>query len=201
MTKILIIEDDPAIRENLADLLEAEGYDTVEARNGVEGIELAFSLLPDLIVCDVMMPNKNGFEVAEAIRKNPLTKLTRFVFLTAKAEQASIRTGMVHADDYLIKPFERADLLEVVASQLERAIAVREFLASFTNTLRMQVRHEIGRSFEDKVGNALNRIAGCFTLLAEAEDSGEKEFAIEAGLQAIAELYGIWLTYQRTKRF
>lgn len=205
MATILVIEDDLSIRENLVDLLESEGYNTIEAANGSAGIELAIAHLPDLIICDVMMPGRDGFEVAAAIRADRNTKLIRFVFLTAKAEQVSIRTGMVHADDYLTKPFERAELLEVIAAQLCRAAAAKEFLIHFTDTLRKevfyQVRAEIGRSFEDKVGNALNRIAGCFTLLAEAENLEEKEFSLESGLGAIAELYGIWMTYQKTKRF
>ena len=201
---ILIIEDDPEIRENLVDLLSFEGYDTIEAASGEEGVELAIAHIPDLIICDVMMPGKDGFQVAAAIRADRNTKLIRFVFLSAKVEQICIRTGMIHADDYLLKPFDRASLLRAIESQLERAAAAKEFLTSFMDNLRqkvfLEVREEIGRSFEDKVGNALNRMAGCFTLLAEAENSEEKEFAIEAGLRAIAEIYAIWLTYQRTKK-
>lgn len=198
---ILVIEDDPEIRENLVDLLSYEGYNTIAAANGTEGIELAITHLPDLIICDVMMPNgKGGFEVAEAIRKNRNTKLTRFIFLSAKVEQVCVRTGMIYADDYITKPFDRKQLLNAIAAQLERAAAVKEFLANLMDTLRQEVREEIGRKFEDKVGNALNRIAGCFTLLAEADDPEEEEFAIESGLHAIAEVYAIWLTYQRTKK-
>lgn len=205
MATILIIEDDLEIRENLVDLLGYEGYDTIAAANGTEGIELAIAHLPDLIICDVMMPSgKDGFQVAAAIREHRTTKLIRFVFLSAKVEQVCIRTGMVHADDYLLKPFDRVRLLEAIAAQLERAAAVKEFLINFTDNLRqkvfLEVRQEIGRSFEDKVGNALNRIAGCFTLLAEAESSEDKEFALESGLRAIAEIYAIWMTYQRTKK-
>lgn len=197
---ILIIENDLDVRENLVDLLTFEGYDTIAAAGGEEGIELAIARLPDLIICDVMMPGTNGFEVAEAIRQNRSTKLIRFIFLSAKVEKVSVRAGMVYADDYLLKPFDRSQLLETVAAQLERAAAVKEFLLNLTDILRQEVREEIGRKFEDRVGNALNRIAGCFTLLAEANSSEDKEFATEAGLHAIAEIYAIWLTYQRTKR-
>lgn len=197
---ILIIENDLGVRENLVDLLTLEGYDAIAAVGGEEGVELAIAHLPDLIICDVMMPGMGGFEVAEAIRRNRSTRLIRFIFLSAKVEKVSIRTGMIYADDYLLKPFDRVQLLEAIAAQLERAAAVKEFLINFTNTLRQEVREEIGRSFEDRVGNALNRIAGCFTLLAEAATSEDKDFATEAGLHAIAEIYAIWLTYQRTKR-
>lgn len=204
MVTILVIEDDPEIRENVVDLLGFEGYNAIAAANGAEGIDLAVRCLPDLIICDVMMSGLNGFEVAAAIRENRNTKLIRFIFLSAKVEQVSVRTGMQYADDYLTKPFDRASLLRVIESQLERAAAVKEFLIDFADTLKqkvfLEVRLEIGRSFEDKVGNALNRIAGCFTLLAEAENPEEKEFALECGLRAIAEIYAIWLTYQRTKR-
>lgn len=197
---ILIIENDLGVRENLVDLLTLEGYDAIAAAGGEEGVELAIAHLPDLIICDVMMPGMGGFEVAEAIRKNRSTQLIRFIFLSAKVEKISIRTGMIYADDYLLKPFDRVQLLDAIAAQLERAAAVKEFLANLTDILRQEVREEIGRKFEDRVGNALNRIAGCFTLLAEATTSEDKDFATEAGLHAIAEIYAIWLTYQRTKR-
>lgn len=197
---ILIIENDLGVRENLVDLLTLEGYDTIAAAGGKEGVELAIAHLPDLIICDVMMPGMGGFEVAEAIRENRSTQLIRFIFLSAKVEKVSIRAGMIYADDYLLKPFDRVQLLEAIAAQLERAAAVKDFLANLTDILRQEVREEIGRKFEDRVGNALNRIAGCFTLLAEATTSEDKKFAMESGLHAIAEIYAIWLTYQRTKR-
>jgi CheY-like chemotaxis protein len=204
ISKILIIEDDALIRENLIDLLEAEKYSVIDATNGLEGIELAVKNLPDLILCDIMMPIKDGFDVVREIRADKRTRNIRFVFLTAKAEKTSLRQGMMLADDYITKPFSREELLDAIAAQLERAEAVKDFLNNFADNLRkklvQEVREEIGKRFPDRVGNILNQIAGCFTLLADAETPGERDYALENGLRAIAELYAIWMTYLKTKK-
>ena len=111
MKKILIIEDDPLIRENIFEVLELNNYKTFIAANGKEGVDLALQILPDLIICDIMMPLMDGFEVKEELSKDPRTKFTPFIFLTAKAETKEIRHGMaLGADDYITKPFEIADL-------------------------------------------------------------------------------------------
>lgn len=193
MPKILIIEDDESIRENVVLLLETEGYEVVEAQNGKLGLEMALTSQPDLIICDIMMPELDGYEVAAAIRKSDELKMVRFIFLTAKVERESIRIGMIHADDYLQKPFSRAELLDAVEAQLKRAEAVKEFLSIF----QQEARQQIGRNFTDRVGNLLNIIAGCFNELAEASSETEKQQAKGDGVRAVAELYGIWLTYLR----
>lgn len=124
MATILIIEDDLSIRDNVAQLLQFEGYNTLEAVDGVQGVELAIQALPDLIICNVIMPRKNGFDVASDIRAAQSTKLIRLVFLSGRAESASVRKGMIHADDYLVKPFNSEQLLKVIEAQLERAAAI-----------------------------------------------------------------------------
>jgi DNA-binding NarL/FixJ family response regulator len=121
MFTILIIEDQPVMRKNLAFILEMEGYTVVAAENGVEGIAAAKEHLPDLILSDIMMPEADGYEVLRALRAHRATRMTPFVFLTAKGEKPDIRAGMnMGADDYLSKPVEKADLLAAVAMRLER---------------------------------------------------------------------------------
>lgn len=121
MTRILIIEDEPDMRGNLADVLRLEGYEPIIARTGKHGVELARQCPPDLIICDVMMPGMDGHGVLAALRAETATARTPFIFLTAKGERRDVRAGMNHgADDYLIKPVSLEDLLHTVRTRLER---------------------------------------------------------------------------------
>ncbi|MEI2582557.1 EAL domain-containing response regulator [Scytonema sp. PRP1] len=119
MTKILVIEDEKSVRENILDLLEAENFDTIAAANGRIGLELAASEVPDLILCDLMMPEIDGYGVLIALREESVTANIPFIFLTARAARADFRQGMeLGADDYLTKPFTRDELLSAIASRL-----------------------------------------------------------------------------------
>lgn len=125
MTKILVIEDEQLVRENILDLLEAEGFDAIGAENGHIGITWAWDRKPDLIICDVMMPELDGYEVLKLLRKEPVTATIPFIFLTAKADKSDLRQGMqLGADDYLTKPFTASELLGAIATRLERHAAV-----------------------------------------------------------------------------
>ena len=127
MTKILIVEDELFVRENIVDLLEAEDFEVFSTENGILGILWAQENLPDLIICDVMMPEINGHEVIEEIRKLPETALTPFIFLTAMSDKDDIRQGMeLGADDYLTKPFTRNELLSAISSRLLKHAKVME---------------------------------------------------------------------------
>ena len=118
---IVIIEDDLNVRENIFTLLFEEGYEVDKAVNGDEGIKLAREILPDLIVCDVMMVGKSGYDVLEELRKENSTKKIPFIFLTAKAERDDIRKGMqLGADDYILKPYRAADLLNSIKLRFEK---------------------------------------------------------------------------------
>ncbi len=100
MTKILLIDDEEAYLENLNTLLEEEGFETVTASNGMDGIDAAKTSQPDLIVCDIMLPDISGYVILEELRKRKSTKLIPFIFLTAKAEMSDLRKGMnLGADD------------------------------------------------------------------------------------------------------
>lgn len=129
--KILVIEDQAAMRRNIALLLQMEGYEVVSAENGRLGLELARQSRPDLILCDVMMPEMDGYSVVQALRQDPEHATVPFVFLTAKSDRADLRVGMnFGADDYLTKPVVRDDLLAAVQVRLQRADAVQEKLAA-----------------------------------------------------------------------
>jgi EAL domain-containing protein (putative c-di-GMP-specific phosphodiesterase class I)/ActR/RegA family two-component response regulator len=135
MKKILVIEDEEIIRENILKLLKAEGFDVTGAENGAQGLNAAVSNLPDVIICDVMMPELDGYGVLMALRSNPVTATLPFVFLTGKAERSEMRQGMeLGADDYLTKPFTKAELVGAISSRLKKQEAVAEHY----NTLRGQ---------------------------------------------------------------
>lgn len=135
MKKILVIEDEQIIRENILKLLKAEGFDVTGAENGAKGLYAAVSNLPDVIICDVMMPELDGYGVLVALRSNPVTATLPFVFLTGKAERSEMRQGMeLGADDYLTKPFTKAELVGAISSRLKKQEAVAEQY----NTLRAQ---------------------------------------------------------------
>ncbi len=135
MKTILVIEDDYVIRENILKILKAERFDVMGAENGMQGLSLAMSNLPDVILCDVLMPELNGYGVLMALRANPATATVPFVFLTGKADRAEIRQGMeLGADDYLTKPFTKAELVGAIAIRLKK----QEAFAELYNTLQIQ---------------------------------------------------------------
>ena len=121
MKRVLVIEDDEGIRANILDLIDAEGFDGVGACNGKEGVIAAMLRTPDVVICDVRMPELDGYGVLRSLRERPETAAVPFIFLTAGAERSDIRTGMaMGADDYLTKPFTRTELLEAVHARLRR---------------------------------------------------------------------------------
>ena len=122
MKKILVIEDEPEMRRNLLTILRLEKFQPLGAENGRVGVELARKEKPDVILCDVMMPELDGYGVIAELRDDAATVAIPFIFLTAKGEKPDIRAGMnLGADDYLTKPVAKADLLEAIRSRLERA--------------------------------------------------------------------------------
>lgn len=127
--KILVIEDNQEVRENITELLELSEFTTYAAENGKEGVRLAVENLPDLIICDVMMPELDGYGVLRILSNNPKTKLIPFIFLTAKAEKDDFRKGMnLGADDYLTKPFDDSELLSAVEMRLKKHEHVQQHI-------------------------------------------------------------------------
>ncbi len=132
MAKILIIEDNQDVRENIAEILELAGHETDTAENGKIGVEKAVENTPDLILCDVMMPELDGFGVLKIIGRNPKTVNIPFIFLTAKTEQIDFRKGMgLGADDYITKPFDDTELLDAIEIRLRKSEHIKK---SFSRT-------------------------------------------------------------------
>jgi two-component system sensor histidine kinase/response regulator len=119
MNEVLVIEDDESCRINILELLEAEEFQVVSAVNGRIGLDLARTRLPGLVLCDIIMPELDGYGVLGELRQDSRTAMIPFIFLTASADRDDLRRAMdLGANGYLIKPFTRAELLEMIASQL-----------------------------------------------------------------------------------
>ncbi|HEY9668745.1 MAG TPA: EAL domain-containing protein [Coleofasciculaceae cyanobacterium] len=125
--KILVIEDEEFVRENLVELLIVEGFEVMSAANGHLGVDLAKQTHPDLILCDVMMPELDGFGVLSTLQQEPTLAATPLILLTAKAAKADMRQGMeLGASDYLTKPFTRSEVLGAIATQLKKQAALHD---------------------------------------------------------------------------
>lgn len=159
--RILVIEDVAQIRENIAELLTAHGYEIKTASTGEEGIDMAIQWQPDLILSDIIMANKDGYQVLETIRRSPALAHTPFIFLTAKADMVDLRWGMsLGADDYLTKPFQINDLLAAIESRLRRSqqlLGPANGTASFLKTI-------VGR---DQQGSMMLQAEACFYFFTE----------------------------------
>ncbi|HEX8023711.1 response regulator, partial [Mucilaginibacter sp.] len=143
--KILIIEDNTDIRENVVEILELAGYTVFESDNGKTGVELAVKNLPDVILCDIMMPELDGYGVLYMLNKNPETATIPFIFLTAKAERIDQRKGMeMGADDYLTKPFDDIELLSAIESRLRKKSAQQSFYSQSLESLNSIVSKNSG---------------------------------------------------------
>ena len=158
MKTILLIEDDVALRENTAELLELSNYNVITAPNGKIGIDKALQEKPDIVVCDIMMPEVDGYGVLETLAKNQQTQHIPFIFLSAKTEHKEVRKGMdLGADDYLTKPFDEEELMSAVESRLAKAKILSQ---NITEPFKVEVEKE------DDVRN-LNELKNLF------DDEGE----------------------------
>lgn len=154
MQRILLIEDNDEIRENTAEILELANYKVDTASNGKLGVEMALENVPDLIICDVMMPVLDGYGVLHLLQKNESLKNVPFIFLTAKAERGDFRKGMeMGADDYITKPFDDIELLTAVESRLKKAAMVQK---NIEDAAAQQISDEAGtlKVLEDLVANS-----------------------------------------------
>ncbi len=115
MKTILIIEDNKSLREEVYEALKYEGYEVIQAESGKMGVKYAIMHHPDLIICDIMMPEMDGYEVLTKLRQHEQAKLIPFIFITALADRSNIRTGMeMGADDYITKPFSIKELTSAI---------------------------------------------------------------------------------------
>ena len=144
MCKVLVIEDDKLIQNNLFDLLTSEEYTVLCANNGIEGIEKVQSFYPDLIICDIMMPELNGFEVIERLQKDNDTAGIPFLFLTAKTDMENLRQGMrLGADDYLLKPFEIDELLESIKTRIRKNNVNKTRIKQMQDQIAHKIPHDL----------------------------------------------------------
>lgn len=172
MSKILVIEDEDAIRELITDILENEGYEVASAEDGPHGITLVEDFLPDLILCDIMMPDISGYDVLNQVRQLPAIEATPFVFLTAKASRSDQRHGMeLGADDYLSKPFTRVELLNAVNARLEKKATVRKHYQRKIEELRQNM----ARAMPHELLTPLNGLIGLSDILKYEHESIEPE--------------------------
>ena len=165
MKKILVIEDEAEMRRNITTILRLEKFQPLAAENGRVGVELARSEKPDLILCDVMMPELDGLGVLQALREDESTVTIPFIFLTAKGEKGDVRSGMnLGADDYLTKPVAKADLLNAVRSRLQRAAeqSKPEFKPDFSS----------GKPLEESL-DLTPRVAETLLWIAQGKTNGD----------------------------
>lgn len=186
MTKILVIEDELFVRENIVDLLEAEDFEVFSTENGILGILWAKDNLPDLIICDVMMPEISGHEILEEIRELPETWLTPFVFLTAMSDKGDIRRGMeLGADDYLTKPFTRDELLSAISSRLlkhakimkqysEEHQKVKILERQLKEIKELHIQHELSQEYQQ----ALSKINTAIKLINKIQPGQKRDRTI-----------------------
>jgi len=151
-TLILIIEDNDDIRESTAEILELANYEVLQAANGRIGVDLAISELPDVILCDIMMPELDGYGVLYLLHKNEQTATIPFIFLTAKAERIDMRKGMeMGADDYLTKPFDDVELLNAIESRLSKRDKQQVFYSQSLEKLSVLFSNSSGLQELEKI--------------------------------------------------
>ena len=139
MTTIVLIEDNSSLRRNIAQILEIEGYRVLAASDGASGLQQVRESVPDLILCDIMMPGMNGYEVLAGVRARPATSSVPLIFLTAKGDMTDLRRGMsLGADDYLAKPVDSTELLDAVRTRLQRHTQQQKFVPNFNNAAPLE---------------------------------------------------------------
>jgi signal transduction histidine kinase len=156
-TKILVIEDVHYLRNDVMEMLRFEGFDVRGAENGVVGVEVAREYLPDLIVCDIMMPEMDGFDVLETLRNERMTRNIPFIFLTAKTDRLDMRKGMGKgADDYVTKPFLSHELMETIRARLSKLEELRkegeERMKRLRDAITMALPHELRTPLNTIIG-------------------------------------------------
>ncbi len=176
MKTILVIEDEPAIRTNVVRILSHLGFQPVGAEDGAKGVQMAKAYLPDLIVCDILMPGLDGYEVLAALRQNPDTASIPFIFLSAKADRSDLRQGMnLGADDYITKPFTTQELVDAIQSRLQKQTTITQ---PYLDQMR-QAAETLSRSaFYDILTALPNRIVLHHDLQAAIQTASEAHQAI-----------------------
>jgi two-component system sensor histidine kinase/response regulator len=159
MPRVLVIEDDAGVRELIASALEQSGFEIMQAEDGLAGVEIARTSIPDLIICDIIMPKLDGYGALKALRNDPTTATIPFIFLTGHSERAIVREGMnLGADDFLTKPFTVPELQSAIQSRLQKLDLIRHQAERRLNELRtnlsLSLPHEIRTPLSGIIGFA-----------------------------------------------
>ena len=184
MTQILVIEDDATVCTLMLKLLKAEAFEVLIANDGRTGVQLAEGHEPDLIICDVMMPEFDGYEVLRQLRDRPSTATIPFIFLSAKADRSDLRQGMeLGADDYLTKPFKRAELLGAVAARLSKRDALTQ---PYIREMKRAASTLGQMAYVDPLTNLPNRIAfyqQCQKAIQQAQQTSSSVAVVHLNLK------------------
>jgi CRP-like cAMP-binding protein/CheY-like chemotaxis protein len=180
---VLIIEDNDAIRENIVEILEMAKYSVQQADNGKVGVELALKHLPDIILCDIMMPELDGYGVLYMLNKYAETASIPFIFLTAKADHVDLRKGMaMGADDYLTKPFDGIELLNAVEIRLKKKHNAQLQYQTSTTELQSMVSNKDGLAeFAKIIKGHRNRDFKKNQIIYYESDSGKGLYLVISG--------------------
>jgi two-component system, sensor histidine kinase and response regulator len=159
MPKILVIEDEETLLEDILTLLRFEDFDAIGAKDGIAGVQMAHQHHPDLVISDIMMPGLDGYGVLLELQDDPVTRRLPFIFLTAKSDREHLRYGMeLGADDYITKPFSQEDLLNAITTRLSQRTAVESVYERKLDNLRQSVSlalpHELRTPLTSLVGFA-----------------------------------------------
>jgi two-component system, sensor histidine kinase and response regulator len=200
MAQILLIDDDTFLRQDMAQILEIEGFDVIEAANGVLGVQYAKDRRPDLILCDIMMAELDGYGVLMQVRSDPSTAAIPFVFVTARTGRNDTRYGMtLGADDYLTKPFSGEELLATVNAQLEKRASV----LSLSEQKLDHLRHSVTLALPHELRTPLLSITGFSeVLISDAYSMAVNEIVdlachIKNSAQRLNRLFENYLLYTR----
>ncbi len=167
MKKILVVDDAEFILESTSTLLGFEGYEVITANDGVEGVDAAFEHLPDLILCDISMPNLDGYGVIKQIRKNDKTMSTPFIFLTAFTEKQNMRQGMeLGADDFLVKPYTRDELLAAINSQWKKGKIVEKKIQGKVEEVGKNLNYALPHEFR----TVINQVKGSAKIMGDGAE-------------------------------
>jgi two-component system sensor histidine kinase/response regulator len=200
MTTILVIDDDRLVRESLKDLLELEGFQAIVASGGIVGVMLAEQHLPDAILCDVQMPEMDGYQVLQTLRQNPITGTIPFIFLTANDTKESLRQGMRDgADDYLVKPCTTEELLAAIATRLAKYTALQSQSAKQLDNLRSSISLALPHEFRTPL-TAILTSAELLQFIADnatPEEILEIAETIQSGTKKLYRLVQNFLLYSK----
>ncbi len=201
MKRILVIEDDAAVRSLIAETLQFKGWQPVVAADGEEGVRLAQMDVPDLIVCDIQMPKMDGYEVLRNVRQNPLTAAIPFMFLTGLNEKPRMRQAMEEgADDYLVKPFTVQELVAAVDARFQKQAVVEK---SADRKLH-ELRESLSFALPHELVTPLNAILGFSSLILDSpevrrEELNEYASHIKASAQRLRKLVEKFLLYAQVE--